>query len=741
MSNNAAFNPDLTAQIVHPRMRVFLAPTLFPGGYDEDGNEKAPQWDRELADDRLIPMEMHWGSNGEPTVLAIRRELGAGQGHVQKHPDDLGERGAPAGSRIRLFDADTNQEWFAGNVAMESLLIQADPQQEAYTLTAYGPELRLKQKAISGQWFANKAASDAQAAGDTTPSYYVRENIYQTDLPCVFNPGGRANCGQREWKLYTPGSERTGPPSYLNGQYDPDAGSRVFVAEDVQVNGSSTDPDFEAVRWTPYTALRSLIEYIDNYDVISISSTVWGLIYSILGGADMPKLGEVDVDGLDLLAAIRKVLGSVGFGFTIEPWSACSKTEPFKHRIQIYSLRTPNVKKRPYLPPINSSITDADGARGEIQRLHFVRDDHNVRNDITVLGQRKRVQVKLQYSSAVGHLLYPCWVPTDYALSTYMTSDIFDLPALTAVKRRELANSYSPSGDNFQGQQHVWRSFCLNEDGALTKFIATIPDLAAEFGLGDGTDCARIPRPVGPTIEYADATTGGYKPARVTLTAGSPAVTVDITSYCTIWPDRAGFTITGELFSFKDEYDPQPWRPFLKCQDSNMTDALREIAYLTLLHNTIRESGTEMTLALVGTIEDDQCISSHSKIIANSSWPFVAKKTVRVPVFRKQSVDTGASLDGTADTRDDSTVISNYADQLRDATEDQMGHGSLMLPMLSRAYPPGIGINETAGRRISLHVDGGKKDYYPTVHGVRFNFGEPPSTEVLLDSPMLRVTG
>ncbi|MCK4625017.1 MAG: hypothetical protein KAV00_06890 [Phycisphaerae bacterium] len=748
MSITATANARHTAQIIHPIMRIQLQETGSRGaGYDEDGNERAAEWGMLENSIRIVPIEMHWGSNGDLSILTFRHDLGAGQGDSQSHPEDIS---IWPGTRARLYDQDTDTEWFEGLIALDSMLIQADPQRESRTYTAYGPELRLQQKVVMGQWWANNAAADAQLAGTSDSASYIRSNIYQTHLKAVFNADGKSNCGEFNWNLYTPGNL----PKDISIST---THSRVFVAPEITIRGGATAVYtlFAAEKWTAYRALRSLVEYIDDYDVISPSGTNWKAIYNILGGSSAIPLRDVDVDGMDLLQAIRTVLGSVGYGFYLEPWTTGYEHETHKHRLIVYSLKDPLVKKTPYLPAFGESVTGCEGLRGEVQRLHFVRDDHRVKNDIIILGQPKRVQVKIEYKSS-GGLLKPRWTPATYPLSDYVEDNKVVLQHMTSSEFEIFYDIVNPHAETQGRLRHVWRSFGLNEDGALGPFIADVPDLYSNFGIGESGKVARRPRPIGPMIEYRDDSFADYCGPRVQLTvtdANLGAVTIDITAFCEIWKDRAGFTVQGgewggpegvqgNLYGFGEGFDISYWCPFKSYKRfDELAEATQEISYLTLLHNTIRDAGLKMTLALIGTMEDDLCIKGTSHRIKNSSWPLLAKKVVRIPHFEKQSVHADGGTGGIPDEKDDSTAIGNYADRIRDITEDQMGHGSIMLPMLSRSYQPGDAIPYLAGRDIDLHVDGGLKDAWPVVRGVRFSFAEPPSTEILLDSSLLRVTG
>jgi len=377
-----------------------------------------------------------------------------------------------------------------------------------------------------------------------------------------------------------------------------------------------------------------------------------------------------------------------------------------------------------------------------VQRLHILRDNHNVCNDVTVLGRPRRVQVTLTFHIEPScRDLHPRWDVSEHDLADYADEDdVIDLLALSAEAAALLQRRYHSGGEEFQSFRHVWRSFCWNEDAGLSEFAQLggqplVPDLGGLWGLGEGVSGrhARVPRPVGPTLEYQDDSRECFRPARVVLSAGSAAV--DITESVEIWPDRAGLTITRDLFTVSGREIVSAWRPFADSTDDGVSDDLRQMSYLTLLHNTLRGEGVGMTIALSGSIDDDRCVRGHAVRRPRSSWPLVARKVVRLATYQQQR--TTDTPPGEADIVDETAAAEAHAAALRDAGEDELGHASIVLPMLSRSYAPGTGIDATAGREVELTVDGGDRRDCAVVRSVRFRFGAIHTTELVLDSPLL----
>ncbi|GAG22083.1 unnamed protein product, partial [marine sediment metagenome] len=254
-------------------------------------------------------------------------------------------------------------------------LIQGSPQAEAYDLTAYGPEWLLGKNVVRGKWFADSDVGPRLILGQATEFDTNAPSIVDTRIPCVFNEDGLPNMSPESWDIAPPGTIDISRAS----------GGAVFAPSDLRVinDGKVT---YEARKWTAYRALRSMVEWVDRYEVISSSETDWDAIASTLGNIE---IGEVDIDGKDVLGAIREILSPLGFGFRLNVIS----DGLWKHALVVYSLKPNGAGKQPYLPPLNSDITDANGSRAEVSRLDFVRDTHNTRNSITVVGQPKRLQL------------------------------------------------------------------------------------------------------------------------------------------------------------------------------------------------------------------------------------------------------------------------------------------------------------------------------------------------------------
>lgn len=733
--SGVSLNPTPTLLATKPPViEARLRPVTSPA--EREGDPAAWKWGDEYVDPRVVVDEINWGANGQPSTASLHYELGEyGDDYTQVAAEDAPAPGP--GSLVRIVEkipaeeegaSETEVDWFFGVVGLDETLVQGSPQGERRSFTAYGPELRLSNTQVSGAWYMTRAKDDANLSGT---GYYDSDDqpwqtFVTTDRPVIFNEGGRPNADPQPVALY----RFDGYETASNRK------ARTFCAPDrrVIVNGKVL---FQAVHWTAYTAVRSLVEQFDRGAVIDGAWYHWHEIERVLG--DTP-IGEVNVEGRTLPEAMTAVLSPIGFGWCVRPWS--HKPESGKHILEVYSKTASISEARtdgPVLAKSGDTIATDPGDRGEVQRLHFIRDSHNVANEITVLGQPRRVQVQLDFNGTTEQDLYPIWETDIHPVPTVGETGDFSLIQTEGYEREWMTARYNPDGKDFHKYRHVWRSFAWNEDGMLSEFAndggtPILPDLA-DYGLDDA---ARIPRPVGATLVYDDESKVKQRPAEVWCIVGDAKVQVP----ALIWPDRAGFSLTAPFVTVSDE-EIDWWCPFRYSPKTEANDALRYVSYLQLLRNTIEQDGQTMTLRVIGTVEDDTYARGRAPYDwQKSSWPFPVKRTIRAGGrFRRYEVTVAP--DGEAETVDEVDAAAEYARKVRAAMSDQLGHGSLILRTLSRKFPPGRAIAGThiGGRIVELDTFSATQTYRCTiVDGVRWRFAPTPSTELLLDTPLLSVT-
>ncbi|MBT3201531.1 MAG: hypothetical protein HN350_16640 [Phycisphaerales bacterium] len=379
------------------------------------------------------------------------------------------------------------------------------------------------------------------------------------------------------------------------------------------------------------------------------------------------------------------------------------------------------------------SAGSAGAQRCSVQRLDFSRDNHRIANAVLVIGDRKRCEVSLEYSSQTDSDLQAYWTSDD-DLGDYDTDGVVAWRRWTAAQYRTFCGNYTYGRDG--ARKHAFRSFVWNEDGALAPIAQETPDLDA---YGVGGRAVRRPRPVGPALSYDDSSRS--LPARVQLAiAGDASSGLQVPAK--IWTDRAGFTLTVRTL--------HDWYPYatdeargVQSDGGSLQELYGDISYLQLLYNTINDVSDQpqLTLSLIGSIESDQCATGVADYTPDSSWPFRAEKVVFAPHRFKWRTALGAE----GDSVDDSPEAALYASAVQDVTADAIGHGSIILRGIDRTYCVGDAISNTRGREVNLRLGGrdiaDAQAFSPVVVAVVWNFQSGAvKTELVLESPLLQVS-
>ena len=683
-----------------------------------------------------VPESIQWNANGVPTTLNLRRILGQGNGKTEDYyPERVQLLPGTTVVLERATDDGETEQWFRGHVGQSHLMIQ--PENHALNAIAYGPELLLNAVAVVGQWTKTTDADDMELTHVLTDAARIRENIWQTYLPCIFNENGLPNCSRATdnsgdalgWKLDTDAT------TYTSGSDNP---CRVFEASNrVVTTMGQTTAELKAVHWTAYRALRSLIEWYDHYSVISWDTAPWTQLEASLDSMPLP---EVNVQGMGLGDAITEILRAVGYGWCLSPWPVFDAVDCVpRHRLFVYSLTTPKTSKSPLLPPLSSHATDDDAWRAMVERFEYLKDSHNVKPQVIVIGDQEREQLKLWFAEDGD--LRPYWNTSFHVLSAWAHENEVTETAIEAggLDPENFMTAYNSDGSGFAGNENVFRGFGLNEDGHMgPTTIAVMPSVF-------GANSMRRQRPMGPCIEYdrSDAQMRHY-PAQVWLGLSRNSASIagsEVRVAARVWHDHCGFTLLeGSLLQW------HPWAGSDKAENEVYAGGpiYEDVHYLTCLHNTIAYQTANhdrlcLQIYIIGTIETDITIRATGDGSTFVTWPIKATKVIEARHrFRKRSVEESGPWSTTAaDTRDDVAITQTYADNIVEAVAPPVGHGSMMLRHITRAWHPGMGIFETDGRRIDLTVDLARAKC-AIVAGVRWNFAEGANkTELLLDTQLL----
>jgi len=250
----------------------------------------------------------------------------------------------------------------------------------------------------------------------------------------------------------------------------------------------------------------------------------------------------------------------------------------------------------------------------------------------------------------------------------------------------------------------------------------------------------RRPRPVGRSLKYTDSDGLRRCHARVEIgIIGDDNSWLEISS-AEVWRDRGGFTLTAP--------DLLTWYPYQNAValatasgGSNLQALYGKYSYIQMLRQSLAGSGSQrVRFRLTGAVETDNGVHSTAAWRTESAWPFLSQRTVYSPQrFRSRS--NPSEYGGSYDTVDDSDAAEARAVAVRDAADNAMGHGSIILRGVSTMYRPGQAIAATRGYVRDLSIDYGGRKLFPLIASVVFDFSESGrSTELLLDTPMLRVS-
>ncbi|MCE5277209.1 MAG: hypothetical protein ABFD92_16900 [Planctomycetaceae bacterium] len=590
---------------------------------------------------------------------------------------------------------------------------------ESFTLTACGPELLLSQKVIAGQWWPRADLDALEVQGALTSSAASREGVWESRLPVVLNGGGIGNASGSDWQLVCPPGQ-TGA-TLINK-------CKVFAAPG-RAAGQA-----RSVYWTPYSALRSVVEWVDAGETISTQATNWSAIEALLG---QTPLATLDLTGMNLVQAMRAILEPLGYGFAIEPWRADTHGG---HRLLVFPRNDPARQAQVYMAAAAAgvSIASPQGQRAQVQSVRIVRDAQQVRNRILVCGGLKRTQRTLAFHhDGDTRDLHPFWDAAVHDLADYAQDNLIGMSNLAGTSGLATWQQRYSGTDEQYG--HVFRTFAWNEDGALSALVADgqgaprMPDLSA---LGRDGEAARRPRPIGPRFEFADAgAAGALKAPLVELGLASyqgGQHVEDADAWIALAPsqvlvrkDRAAVTILVP--------DLLAWRPWMANRKISQGQSLHyrygHLNYATLLHNALRaaEDGSVMLrLRVTGSIEMDDCVGHEAARLSESAWPFDAAALVRAGErFKYRAVGETVSPSLSA-TVDDTPALEALAQRVRAAGQDAATQGSVLLRGLQRAYAPGMALASLQGRGIDLaprrSVEGALQRGVPAIVAVRWSF-------------------
>lgn len=654
------------------------------------------------------PVQMVESDSGEISILKLRLELGRDPefGLIAEQENIGNVRWIQSGSRIVLKNNNDDTEWFTGFVGQDETLVQGSPQAEGYSLTVYGPEWLLDGEIVEGMWFAKNETDIKILIGTDTDEDRTSANVEFTDLPAIFNEGGKPNMSEEAW---------------IPDEADASEGYAVFVPPDRKTSETT------AQLWTAFKAIRAIDWLLDRDAIISQVETNWVAIKKVLGDT---VIGEVDVDGLSLLASYRAILGPIGFGFKLSVVSDGKDSFEFS----VYSLRGEGSGSTPNLPVIGSGATAIEGARGEVSRLVMLRDAHLIANEINVRGSRKLYSIEHKFTGQTGRIddLYPAWEDAQASVTEFIEDGAFKIASLQTNSK--IKDRYNRSGKLWSTYKNWFRLFVYNEDGALDISEYGEDGIPTKDNLGDLGE-ALTPRPY-KNRNLRDTDGRRFDP-QITMSVvhDGQTFTVDATKDFDILPDRAGILLKTDLYKIPATGIPTSWTPWADSLniDGEKSEAMASLNYMEALYNALTSQGDDkLTITVTATMASTEVVQGTAKRKTSSPLHLTRKRLIRNESLQWR--------DG-VDSIDDSNTAKALADTIQLADDAEIGHTSILLQKVTRSYPPGTKVTGTSGRVIDLQLNSQRDSgAVPVVRKVIHTFGETNTTELDLDSPLMRLT-
>lgn len=425
--------------------------------------------------------------------------------------------------------------------------------------------------------------------------------------------------------------------------------------------------------WTLYEAVQALCELL-NPDEEFIARPI-SVDLDVLTGA--PPIRNVIVElGTRLPAALDKILIPLGYNHWID-------YEQPKPQIVFFKIGE-GEEKELYWPEVGGAV---DPATANVNQLVVNNSIGDSFNQVVVLGEFEEAEITLP--------LYAAWPAANDAIAS--------------------ADLAKTDGAEYASNESAWRLFIANEAGdidpAVTRLgqLPAVPDLGSVF-----TIATPHRRTIGEPLTYQvnDSDTNAKKQRRPVK------VEYSIDSGTTWLPEEPDWTI---------KLCPDQIGIYF---DGNE------------IPTALYEAGSSGRLRITGTVFSDYRIRGYA---AKQSWAVNARVNEQIILapekfqrrWRQASGAYASVLTGTADERNDSTEIEDYAEKIRDQNHYAEIDCEFRLPGWHKEYKIGDLITKVAGREISLDAapDTAPTRRYVQIVERRFEMSATggPSTVLIVD--------
>ena len=399
--------------------------------------------------------------------------------------------------------------------------------------------------------------------------------------------------------------------------------------------------------WTLYEAIRSICWLLNpDEEIIDNPWLVFAGVdeFDILTGA--PSLRGVSIPiGTRLPQALDALLIPLGYNWYLKYDHADIWVNP---RITFFQIGVGEEKELKFQAP--GAVLDLTDSN-----VNQFSTDNNIGdsfNEVTVLGQFEEAECTFP--------LFAAWSSTHDALA---------------------AADLDKDGDEYLTHETVWRLFIANEAGDLNPAVArlgqtpTVPDLTGIFELWT---------PHRRTLQEP-----------LTYIAGTPAAGVSL-------PERRSHVL---------EYSIDSGATWLASAD-NWTvklcpDQIGVLFDMTGIPEELYDAGSAGRLRITGSVFADSRINSTA---TRNAWAVngrtIAQVLVKPEKFQYRVRNIAGTyqsvLTGLADTKDDTTEISDFAEAIRDQNQYAEVDCEFRLPGWHLEYEIGDLITKIAGREINL---------------------------------------
>lgn len=631
---------------------------------------------------------------------------------------------------VGLFEPSGFRPLFAGYMVQAQ--VQLADNSERLTFRLAGPEWAWgaagknagADALVYGQ-YRRKASADATWV--TTPSTITE----RADLSlvraarCVFNPAGQKNRTLDKVKV---GEDEQG------WTFDePDRG-RIE-------GGVRTD---KAAYWTRKQAIHHLLHLYNDPTFTGVSNPAFGDVDPTVSGDVMR---DVDVDGMGLYEAITKIAGP-GLGLYVDPIPTDGKWGGFG--MNVFSRSGGDVADL-VLDTRGTSMADAIPS---VNRVEAVKDVSKTTNRVVVYGQGVR-HVMLRFNADNSlvttaekpYTLQPGWTNVDGKLESYANGetdlakavvDSVTIDAKGVATSKQWADQYTTAGKEFAKYQHVFRKFVWNESAehqgsgvTYGKEFANdyfVPDLT---GIADAKgfvsdddyvagDYARRRRPL---LDTGYVLPGSQQRVRV-----KPIVWIT-TKYNGQWlpytrrlPESTYRIDRSMAAVWITVADLAKWRPFEGFAYNSERDGgpankpptatwIENKTFATLLYSK------QVWLTIAASIEVDMPACAVAERTDDSGSPHRRVVLIRRPdaylkTLNANQTALGANWAGfsgmTAVEIDDTPDMQTYADQSREAGQDETVQASILCEADYPIQYIGKMASTIAGRDINLTNSSGR---------------------------------